>query len=257
MCHILWVKLNGPGLFGYGWGTWKYWKYWKRSGTRFWVKLCHSPSTIFLKNCLQFFVHKPVMKLWNSLKNCFIICNHIVRNFCVKNERRNGSKFNWKFVTVWNKRVPNLSPKYCTKNSWIWCRFLVSSFAQKLVPIGRPIFVSETGQYFEKISEPVVCKVERFEVSPKAFSCVKFCRHHFEKFLFIFVKSDSSAKHSTSEFCSKNLKQNCSENFGQKYTFWCWNFCVKFCYEKKIELVQNLQQFDLSFSKFFINCFDE
>lgn len=99
------------------------------------------------------------------------------------------------------------------------CIFLVSSFAQKLVPIGRPIFDLETGQYFEKISEPVVRKVERFEVSPKAFSCVKFCRHHFEKFLFIFVKSDSSAKHSTSEFCFKNLEQNCSENFGQKYTF--------------------------------------
>jgi hypothetical protein len=94
----------------------------------------------------------------------------------------------------------------------------VSSFAQKLVPIGRPIFASETGQYFEKISEPVVRKVERFEVSPKAFSCVKFCRHNFVKFLFMFAKSDGSAKHSTSEFCSKNLEQNCSEIFGQMYT---------------------------------------
>ena len=40
----------------------------------------------------------------------------------------------------------------------------MSSFAQKLVPIGLPIFDPETGQYFEKISELVVRKIERFGV---------------------------------------------------------------------------------------------
>ena len=49
----------------------------------------------------------------------------------------------------------------------------------------------------------------------------------------MFVRIDSSAKHSTSEFCSKNLEQNCSENFGQMYIIWCWNFCIKLCFEKK------------------------
>lgn len=105
----------------------------------------------------------------------------------VQNLIENLTPFGTSACQIWHQEI---APKI----HGFGCRFLVSSFAQKLVPIGRPIFASETGQYFEKISEPVVRKVERFEVSPKAFSCVKFCRHHFEKFLFIFVKSDSSAK---------------------------------------------------------------
>ena len=129
----------------------------------------------------------------------------------VRNLIENLSPFGTNVCQIWHQEI---APKI----HGFGCRFLVSSFAQKLVPIGRPIFASETGQYFEKISEPVVRKVERFEVSPKAFSCVKFCRNHFEKFLFLFVRSDGSATHSTSEFCSKNLEQNCSKNFGQMYT---------------------------------------
>lgn len=105
----------------------------------------------------------------------------------VQNLIENLPPFGTSACQIWHQEI---APKI----HGFGCRFLVSSFARKLVPIGRPIFASETGQYFEKISEPVVRKVERFEVSPKAFSCVKFCRHHFEKFLFIFVKSDSSAK---------------------------------------------------------------
>ena len=174
MGHILWVKLNGLGPFGYGWGTWKCWKYWKRSGTRFWVKLCHSPSTIFLKNCAQFFVHKPVLKFRNSLKNCFEICNHVALNFCVKNERRNGSKFNWKFVTVWNKRVPNLAQKYCTENSWIWCRFLVSSFAQKLVPIGGTIFVIGLVSILKKYLIQLYAKLKDLRFHSKLFLASNF-----------------------------------------------------------------------------------
>lgn len=85
----------------------------------------------------------------------------------VQNLIENLPPFGTSACQIWHQEI---APKI----HGFGCRFLVSSFAQKLVPIGRPIFASETGQYFEKISEPVVRKVERFEVLLKAFSCVKF-----------------------------------------------------------------------------------
>ena len=155
--------------------------------------------------------------------------------------------------------------KICDKNILFvrifWCLILFQEFfsglvlwnkkkliLQKLVMIGWPIFIRIIGQVFSERNAWTFCKqnVLIWDFIWKIV-CVKFCRNHFEKFLEFFVKSDGSVKHSTLEFCSKNL------------WLYLYHLMLKFLlqiqlWKKKIELVQNLQQFNFWFWNFWQIC---